>query len=82
LKCQEDREDYCQDMYLILLETPLEKLQKLDEEGKLADYFARICINQLVNQKSVTHKKLETYIQKISLDNYETDRQRETQECS
>ena len=39
-------EDYCQEMYLLLLEMPEEKMYKLYEQGKLEDYFFRICQHQ------------------------------------
>lgn len=56
----DDMDDYYQQMYLILLETPEEKLLDLHKQGKLPDYFARICINQLVNKNSNLHKLLQT----------------------
>lgn len=57
---EEDVDDYVQEMYLILLETPEEKLLDLHQQGRLEDYFARICINQLVNKNSNLHKLLQT----------------------
>ena len=66
----EDIEDYQQEMYLILLETPKEKILDLHEQGKLADYFARICINQLVNIRSKLHIKLQTNLIKTDIEEY------------
>lgn len=56
----DDVDDYVQEMYLILLETPPDKLIDLHNQNRVDDYFARICINQLVNKNSTLHKKLQT----------------------
>lgn len=61
---QEEREDYIQEMYLILLEIDEDKLIRLDTGNELENYFSRICLNQLVNTKSNWHKLNETYIKK------------------
>lgn len=66
----EDIEDYSQEMYLILLETPKEKILDLHQQGRLADYFARICINQLVNTRSKLHAKLQTNLIKTDIEEY------------
>lgn len=73
----EDIEDYKQEMYLILLETPEDKILDLHKQGKLYDYFARICINQLVNYRSKLHKTLQTNWIKVNFEDYEgeTDKQ-------
>lgn len=74
----DDIEDYKQEMYLMLLETPEDKILDLEEQGKLDDYFARICINQLVNYKSKLHKTLQTNWIKVNIEDYEgkeTDKQ-------
>lgn len=71
LNSYEDREDYIQEMYLILLEIPKDKLIKLYEKKELADYFSKICINQMTNQKSTTHTKLQTFIDKSKIEDYE-----------
>lgn len=73
----EDVEDYTQEMYLILLETPEDKILDLHKQGKLDDYFARICINQLVNHRSNLHKTLQTNWIKVNFEDYEgeTDKQ-------
>lgn len=66
----DDMDDYYQQMYLILLETPQDKLLYLHKQGKLPDYFARICINQLVNKNSDIHKLLQTkWIKQNEIDN-------------
>lgn len=65
----EDVEDYQQEMYLILLETPEDKLIKLYNDKELDNYFARICINQLVNKNSNLHKLLQTKWYKQEMDN-------------
>lgn len=72
----EDVEDYQQEMYLILLETPEDKLIKLYNDKELDNYFARICINQLVNKNSNLHKLLQTKWNKTEIDD-ETDRETE-----
>ena len=69
LPYEEDVEDYQQEMYLILLETPEDKLIKLYNDKELDNYFARICINQLVNKNSNLHKLLQTKWYKQEMDN-------------
>lgn len=65
----EDVDDYQQEMYLILLETPEDKLIKLYNDKELDNYFARICINQLVNKNSNLHKLLQTKLIKTEMNN-------------
>lgn len=67
----DDVEDYQQEMYLILLEYTEAKIIDLYEQGKLDDYFARICINQLVNPNSKLHKLLQTNQHKTDIEEYE-----------
>lgn len=67
----EDVEDYQQEMYLILLEYTEAKIIDLYEQGRLDDYFARICINQLVNKNSNLHKLLQTNQHKTDIEEYE-----------
>lgn len=50
-------EDYKQEIYLILLEMPENKLQKLYSNGELDDYFYSICKYQAAPQ-SQFHKML------------------------
>lgn len=71
----EDVEDYVQQMYLTLLETPESKILDLVQQGKLDDYFARICINQLVNKRSDLHKLLQTNWIKTEITENEENRQ-------
>lgn len=56
-----DKFDYIQEMYLILLEIKEDKLIDLYGQGKLDDYFAQICLNQLTRRSSNFHKKYKTY---------------------
>ena len=71
LPCTDDVQDYAQEMYLILLdEYPNDKIIDLYKQGNLDDYFARICINQLVNHKSKLHKKLQLNWDKINIDKF------------
>lgn len=69
-KNTQDRYDYVQDMYLILLEIPEDKLQGLYERKELPDYFSQICLNQITNRKSKFHKTYETYMDKIRINNF------------
>lgn len=71
LNREEDIEDYIQDMYVLLMELPDNKLIGLYQRKELDKYFAKICLNQLSNNKSVTHQKYETYINKQDISNYE-----------
>lgn len=72
-KCEEDRLDYIQDMYLILLELTEEKINKIMKQGTIEDYFSRICINQIINSKSNFHKKYEYNIDKIEITEIKSD---------
>lgn len=74
---QEDMEDYVQEMYMILLELPTDKILDLNNQGRLADYFARICLNQLTNTRSTYHETMQTNWIKTDIEDYdeaETDR--------
>ena len=66
-RCEDDRMDYVQEMYLIIMETDKEKLKKMIEKKELANYFAKICLNQLTNKKSTFSKKYEYNINKEEL---------------
>ena len=71
-KSKEDAEDYVQEMYLAILETMEKRQQQIDNlynEGKIYDYFARICLNQIVNKKSKFNREYETNINKVELEN-------------
>lgn len=60
----QDRYDYVQEMYIILLEMSHNKLQELSARGELPTYFAQVCINQVINHRSKFNKKYETFIVK------------------
>lgn len=64
-KNTQDKYDYVQEMYLILLEMSDDKLQGLYERKELSDYFSKICLNQITNRKSKFHKIYETYMDNI-----------------
>ena len=49
-------EDYRQEMYLLLLEIPDEKIQDLISRGKLADYFCNMCRYQAKDNSSFMNK--------------------------
>ena len=49
-------EDYRQEMYLLLLEIPDEKVQDLVSRGKLADYFWNMCRYQAKDNSSFMNK--------------------------
>lgn len=70
-----DRDDYVQEMYLILLTMDYDKLVKLYEADQLDYYFYKVCRNQIVNYNSEFHKLMNSRIQFIPLDafNYEAD---------
>lgn len=65
-----DYKDYIQDMYLILLELDNNKIEKLYNKGnkELANYFAKICLNQLTKMNSQWHKKIEGKVPTVSFD--------------
>lgn len=67
LRCEDDRMDYIQEMYAILMEIPDEKILKLYNESKLNDYFAQICINQIINPKSSFYKKYQYDVVKVPI---------------
>lgn len=60
-KNTQDKYDYIQEMYLILLEVPDDKLQGLYERKELPNYFSQICLNQITNHHSKFNKKYQTY---------------------
>lgn len=63
--------DFEQEMITQLIGRPQELIQHLYDNKELDNYFAQICINQLVNPKSVFNKLYETQINKDELTNYE-----------
>lgn len=57
-----NKEDFIQEMYLILLEIPEERLVKLYTEGSLNFYLLSVARNQVVNDKSTFNKKYNSKI--------------------
>lgn len=70
-----DRDDYVQEMYLILLQLDQDKLIQLYEKKQLEYYFYKVCRNQLVNYNSEFHRLMQSKIKFIPLNafNYEAD---------
>lgn len=64
-----DRDDFVQEMYLIILTIPKEKLTALFERNELVRYIIQIVKNQLFNHKSNFSKKFERNIKKIQIQN-------------
>ncbi len=58
--------DYQQEMYMILLEMPEDKLKNMYENGELDNYFYRICWNQ-TNKNSKFKRDLYGKIEWIPL---------------
>ena len=63
--------DFEQDMITHLYEIPTSKLITLYENKELDNYFAQICLNQLVNLKSNFNRLYETTIEKSDITDYE-----------
>lgn len=76
-RSEDDRLDYIQEMYLLLLSIPKDRVKHLLDQNRLADYFAQICINQLFNPKSNFKKKYDYTIFKTE---YNTNRNEEEDE--
>ena len=80
-RCEEDRMDYVQEMYLIIMEADKDKIKKMIENKEFDNYFAKICLNQITNKKSTFSKKYEYNINKKELQtdrkDYEDDKQYE-----
>ena len=64
-----DRDDFVQEMYLIILTIPKEKLTALFSRNELVRYIIQIVKNQLFNHKSNFSKKFERNIKKIQIQN-------------
>lgn len=60
-----DRDDFVQEMYLIILTIPKEKITALFERNELVRYIIQIVKNQLFNPKSNFSKKFERNIKKV-----------------
>ena len=63
--------DFEQEMILELYNIPTDKLKELYLKNELDNYFAQICLNQIVNPKSTFNKQYETNITKIDVTDYE-----------
>ena len=64
-----DRDDFIQEMYLIILTIPKDKITALFERNELVRYIIQIVKNQLFNPKSNFSKKFERNIKKVQLEN-------------
>ena len=64
-----DRDDFVQEMYLIILTIPKDKITALFERNELVRYIIQIVKNQLFNHKSNFSKKFERNIKKVQLEN-------------
>lgn len=64
-----DRDDFVQEMYIIILTIPKEKITALFERNELVRYIIQIVKNQLFNPKSNFSKKFERTIKKIPFTN-------------
>lgn len=62
-----DRDDFIQEMYVIILTIPRDKITALFERNELVRYIIQIVKNQLFNHKSNFSKKFERNIKKIPL---------------
>lgn len=68
-----DCEDYKQEMYLILLEIPQDKVISLFHSGDLIRYLMQVLKNQLFNKKSTFSRKYERFIDKREIQNENDD---------
>lgn len=55
------RDDFKQELFLILLEKPAEEIERIDQEGKILYYVVRIILNLIRQERNVYHK---TYLEK------------------
>lgn len=63
-------EDVVQDIYMMIIELPEDKLLKLYNDNELTYYILSVCKNQIVNKYSKTNKKYQTNVKKINYDEY------------
>ena len=63
-------EDVVQDIYMMIIEMPEDKLLKLYNDNELTYYILTICKNQCVNKYSKSNKKYQTNVKKINYDEY------------
>ena len=64
-----DRDDFVQEMYIIILTIPKDKITALFERNELVRYIIQIVKNQLFNSKSNFSKKFEKKKKKIQIQN-------------
>jgi hypothetical protein len=53
----QDRDDFKQELFLILLEKQTEEIVRIDQTGKMLYYVVRIIINLSRQQRNVYHSK-------------------------
>ena len=63
--------DFEQQMFIELYNVHEDKIHKLFIDNELDNYFAKICLNQLINPKSKFNKLYDTKILKIPIDEIE-----------
>lgn len=63
-------EDVVQDIYMMIIELPEDKLLKLYNDNELTYYILTICRNQCVNKYSTSNKKYQTNVKKMNYDEY------------
>lgn len=78
--CLDDKLDYIQEMYLILMELPEDKFFRLYRDKELSRYFAQICLTQLCSKNSSFYAKLRGKLDTISIELLLTDLDDENQE--
>ena len=64
-----DRDDFVQEMYIIILSIPKDKITALFERNELVRYIIQIVKNQLYNPKTNFSKKFERNNKKIQIQN-------------
>ncbi len=62
-----DRDDFIQEMYIIILTIPQEKIITLFNNNDLVRYIIQIVKNQLFNKHSKFSVKYDRFIKKISI---------------
>jgi hypothetical protein len=66
------RDDLKQELFLVLLETPDEKIIQLHERKELRWYTARIVMNMIASSSSPFHKKYRQFVQQF-MDDWEPE---------
>ena len=67
-----NKQDYIQEMYLILCEIPEKRLIDIFEKGELIYYIISICRNQAIYKKSKFNLTFNPLIQQIELTDNES----------